>query len=376
MRSDITILAALAAAGVTSALPHISRRQDANPFEGRQLFVNPTYSESLEVTKQSFSGNATNAGKVQFIQNEVGTFVWVSNIDSLANIDAAIEAARSAQESTGTEQIVGLVLYNLPDRDCSAGESSGELTVAEGGVDRYKTEYVDVYASKVLEASDLQFAIIMEPDAVANMITGKDIPLCSSAADAQRECIAYAIDKLQADNVHLYLDAANGGWLGSADMITAAATEFANIIGQTSGSIRGFSTNVSNYNPFSAETPDPVTDGSQSYDESHYVSNLAPALEGAGLPSRFIIDQSRVALPGARSDWGEWCNVEPAGFGQPATTQTDNANVDSIVWAKPGGESDGECGMAGAPAAGSWFDAFAQMLIVNAHPDVKSVAVE
>lgn len=173
------------------------------------------------MTKEAFQGNATNAGKIQFVQNEVGTFVWISNIDSLADIDAAIQSARTAQESTGKDQIVGLVLYNLPDRDCSAGESSGELTVAEGGVERYKTEYVDVYAAKVLEASDLQFAIVMEPDAVANMITGGDVPLCTAAADPQRECMAYAIEKLQANHIHLYVDAANGGWLGGADSIEA-----------------------------------------------------------------------------------------------------------------------------------------------------------
>ena len=50
---------------------------------------------------------------------------------------------------------------------------------------------------------------------------------------------------------------------------------------------------------------------------------------------------------------------------------TNNSHVDSIVWAKPGGESDGECGMTGAPRAGAWFGAYVETLIKNADPSVK-----
>ncbi|PGG96144.1 hypothetical protein AJ79_09710 [Helicocarpus griseus UAMH5409] len=358
MRSNLSILISLAIAGLVSGRPHLSARQDANPFEGRQLFVNPTYAESLETTKASFTqaGDTENAGKVQFVQERVGTFVWVSNIASLGNIDEAITSARATQESTGQEQIVGLVVYNVPDRDCSAGESSGELKVDQNGLARYKAEYIDPYAEKVLGASDLQFAIVLEPDAVANMVTGKDIPLCSNAAEAQRDAIAYAIQQLQAENIHLYFDAANSGWLSS--QTTAAAAEFATIVSKASNSkIRGFSSNVSNYNTFEAE--------------SQYAASLGSALQGQGLPSRFIIDQGRVAPN--RQDSGNWCNVEDAGFGQPPTTETGDPNVDSIVWVKPGGESDGECGMAGAPAAGAWFDEYAQMLTRNAHEDIQPI---
>lgn len=39
------------------------------------------------------------------------------------------------------ENILGLVIYDLPGRDCAAKASNGELKVGE--VDRYKTEYID-----------------------------------------------------------------------------------------------------------------------------------------------------------------------------------------------------------------------------------------
>ena len=221
MRSTLAILAAQATAELTSARSLLPRQNSSgpNPFEGRQLYVNPKYTESLEVTRQSFldAGDQENAGKVQFVQEQVGTFVWISNIALLEDIDRAIETARSVQEQNGQEQIIGLVLYNLPDRDCSAGESFGELSLADGGLERYMEEYVGPFAEKVLEASDLQFSIVLEPDAVGNMVTGGDIELCANAAEPQREGIAYAIQQLQAENVHLYIDVANGGWIGSEE---------------------------------------------------------------------------------------------------------------------------------------------------------------
>lgn len=67
--------------------------------------------------------------------------------------------------------------------------------------------------------------------------------------------------------------------------------------------IRGYAINVSNYNPFKAEVPEPYTEYSNSADESSYATSLSPYLEAEGLPTRFIIDQGRVALPGAREEW-------------------------------------------------------------------------
>lgn len=94
-------------------------------------------------------------------------------------------------------------------------------------------------------------------------------------------------------------------------------------------------------------------------------------MEKVGLPTRFIVDQSRVHLPGAREEWGEWCNVHPAGLGSPENTDTGNPFVDALVWVKPPGESDGQCGKEGAPRAGAWFNDYAIMLVENASEDIQ-----
>lgn len=218
----VTVLfAVLCAAG--PAFPRaghrILRRQpDSNPFDGKKLFVNPTYAEKLEQTVESFeaAGDTANAEKTRAIQ-DIGTFVWISDIASLTHIDSAIKDARAAQAETGETQIVGFVLYNLPDRDCSAGESAGELVLSENGLKRYKTEYIQPYAEKVSAATDLTFAIVLEPDSLGNLVTNMNIEKCANAADAYKEGIAHAISSLQFENVHLYIDAAHGGWLGWDD---------------------------------------------------------------------------------------------------------------------------------------------------------------
>jgi len=382
-----SLLTALSAVGVASARPprwnplvlRQNSTDDVNPFAGKTHFVNPAYAAKLEQTHAAFTakGDSANALRVRKVQ-QAGTFVWVSRISDLPNIDAAVEAARKAQTKTGQRQIVGLVLYNLPDRDCSAGESAGELKSTEGGLRRYKEEYIAPYAARVAAAKDLDFAIVLEPDSLANLVTNTEIPGCAAAAPIYREGIAHAISALQFDHVHLYLDAAHGGWLGWDPNMPAAAKVFSEVVaiasknGTQKAKIRGFATNVSNYNPFNAVVRENYTEFSKSWDESNYCTSLSVYLQEEGLPARFIVDQGRVQMPGARKEWGEWCNVE-AGFGPVPGTSNNNTVVDSLVWIKPGGESDGRCGFPNSPAAGQWHDEYVQMLVKNAHSSIDSV---
>jgi cellulose 1,4-beta-cellobiosidase len=305
------LLAALATGGLVAAAPSPKptpphNSGDVNPFQGKAQFVNPKWAAKLDQTLRSFlsKGDIVNSLRTYKVQ-KTSSFVWVSKRADLSNIDDAIAAARKAQKKTGKKQIVGLVLYNLPDRDCSAGESAGELSSAENGLELYKTEFIKPYAEKVAAAKDLDFAIVLEPDSLANLVTNMGIELCANAAPVYREGIAHAIAELQQPNVHLYMDAAHGGWLGWDDNLPLAAKVFAEVVAQagTDKKIRGFVTNVSNYNPFNAVVRENYTEWSHSWDESHYASSLAPHLEAAGLPAHFIVDQGRVHLPGARKEW-------------------------------------------------------------------------
>ncbi|KAK6218451.1 endoglucanase-6B [Colletotrichum tabaci] len=377
-----SILTVLFTLGAASAYPRHAARglrprctgssnHTTNPFEGRKLYANPDWAEKLEETHASFAaeGDAENAAKVRAIQ-DIGTFVWISNTASLPAIDAAVERARAVQAKTGEKQIVGLVLYNLPDRDCSAGESAGEFSSEADGLRLYKETYIKPYAEKLAAARDLTFAVVLEPDSLANLVTNLHVEFCAKAQPVYEEGVAHAIASLQFDHVNLYIDAAHGGWLGWEPNLLPSAKIFAKVVQKAGNNtkIRGFSTNVSNYNPFHANPRANYTEWSPSWDENHYALSLAPYLEAEGLPSRFIIDQGRVS--NSREEWGEWCNVSPAGFGVKPGTPVNNTHVDSIVWVKPGGESDGRCGLEGAPRAGVWFNDYVRMLVKNADPSI------
>jgi len=75
-----------------------------------------------------------------------------------------------------------------------------------------------------------------------------------------------------------------------------------------------------------------------------------------------VIDTSRNGR-GPTAD-NQWCNPPGRGLGKKPTTSTGVTNVDAYLWIKRAGESDGNCN--GGPAAGQWFESYAQMLIQNA----------
>ncbi|KAL3419840.1 exoglucanase 3 precursor [Phlyctema vagabunda] len=377
-----SFLAALSIPLLISASPTslIYRKRDAtdtNPYLGKTHYVGADYAGKLDQTVSAFlaRNDTVNAARTRTVQ-QTSTFIWITTRAGLVNISSTISEARAAQSKTNQTQIVQLVLYNLPDRDCSAGASAGELTLAEDGLNIYKKEFVDVYAALLANATDLTFSVILEPDSLGNVVTNMNVPLCQTAAPGYEEGIAYAIAKLQLPNVALYIDAAHGGWLGWNDNLPLAAAEFGKVVKlaqeiKAGAKIRGFATDVSNFNPYSTDSPANYTEGSQAPDELSYATILSPFLTENSLPTNFIIDQGRSGLQGSRASWSEWCNV-PAGYGIRPTTETGSDLVDSIVWVKPAGESDGPCGPLingeSAPEAGRWWEAYAEQAVINANP--------
>jgi cellulose 1,4-beta-cellobiosidase len=151
--------------------------------------------------------------------------------------------------------------------------------------------------------------------------------------------------------------------------------------------VRGVSTNVAGWNAYDLSPGEfsTATDAqwNKAQNEKLYVSLFSPELKSAGMPSQAIIDTGRNAVTGLRKEWGDWCNVNGAGFGVRPTGTTGNTLVDAFVWVKPGGESDGTsdssatrydsyCGkddaFKPAPEAGTWNQAYFEMLVKNAKP--------
>lgn len=173
------------------------------------------------------------------------------------------------------------------------------------------------------------------------MVTNMGVPKCSRAAPYYRDLTAYALRKLNLANVDMYLDGGHAGWLGWDANIGPAAQLFAEVY-KAAGSpraVRGIVTNVSNYNAFKIGTCPAITSPNTKCDEERFINAFAPLLQAQGFPARFIVDVGRSGKqPTGQQAWGDWCNVQGAGFGPRPTTNTGNPLVDAFVWVKPGGE--------------------------------------
>jgi cellulose 1,4-beta-cellobiosidase len=350
-----------------------------NVWKSYKLHANSFYrSETEAAAEQMSNGDSEAALRV----GDIGTFLW---LDTIANI----ERLEPALVDVPCDEIVGLVIYDLPGRDCAAKASNGELKVGE--VNRYKTEYIDKVASILKSYPNQAFALIIEPDSLPNLVTNDDLSTCQQSAAGYREGTAYALKTLNLPNVVMYMDAGHGGWLGWNDNLAPGAAELAKAY-KAAGSpsqLRGFATNIAGWNQWDAEPGEFSGAADAQYNkaqnEKKYVTLLGAALKTAGMPNHAVVDTGRSGNPGGRLEWGDWCNVVDAGFGPRPTADTGLELADAFVWVKPGGESDGTsdtsatrydsfCGKSDAfkpsPEAGTWNQAYFEMLIENANPAI------
>ena len=266
---------------------------------------------------------------------------------------------------------------NLPNRDCHAFASNGELCcdhLADGscnyesadatcshGLQQYRSQYVDRFVATLARHASVPTVVVIEPDSLPNLATNLENPRCGNLGtqNAYRQGIAYAINTLHARAPHasLYLDAGHGGWLGWAQQ----ADQFMHIVldldGNAHGKLRGFATNVANYQTLGLPCPRfafETLEGSSlggSYCDQHGLRgtgcckdpcNLLSQFNSANnehnfvqflasraarmMPSwspRFITDTGRNGVSGVlRQSCANWCNIRGAGLGREPTAST------------------------------------------------------
>jgi endoglucanase len=251
--------------------------------------------------------------------------VWIGGWSG----DPATAAKKHTDAAAAEGKIPTFVMYNIPLRDCGLYSAGGLKDFNE-----YKT-WVDGIATGIGQREAI---VIVEPDALA----GID---CLSAAQKTDRLngISNAITALTTKTkAFVYLDAGNASWVPAAEMATRLKT-----VGVDK--IRGFALNVSNFFKVSEN----ITYGTAI---SKGINNKP-----------FVIDTSRngQGLYVNANDPEAWCNPPGRGLGIKPTTTTNQTLVDAYLWVKTPGESDGSC--KGAPAAGAWYEAYAQELIRNAN---------
>ncbi|GAB3219899.1 hypothetical protein GCM10027447_03690 [Glycomyces halotolerans] len=360
-----------------------------NPYEGAQVYVNPIWSDNA----------AAEPGGEAIADQPTG--VWMDRIGAIEGNDSPTTGSMGLRDhldeavAQGAD-LIQVVIYNLPGRDCAALASNGELGPDE--IDRYKNEYIDpiVEIQSDPAYADLRIVNVIEIDSLPNLVTNVSpretaTDNCDEMAanENYQNGVAYAVAELGAlPNTYNYIDAAHHGWIGwgddnpEYDNFHASAEMIASIIGRegaTADDVHGFITNTANYsvleepywsvddtvggelikensswvdwNDFNGEL-----DFAQAFREE-LVSNgfdsgvgmlIDTSRNGWGGPDRpsgassssdvdTFVDESRIDR---RIQKGNWCNQAGAGLGErPQATPA--SGIDAYVWIKPPGESDG-----------------------------------
>lgn len=351
-----------------------------NPFVGAQWYVDPIWSAKA----QAETGGSKVSG--------YNTAVWMDRIGAIAPTDGSFGLRDHLDAALAQNaNVIQVVVYDLPNRDCHALASNGELKQTAEGSARYRTEYVDVIAGIFSDPkyASLRIIAIIEPDSLPNLVTNLSTPACQEATDPTHGYVAntrYTLSKLYPiTNVYSYVDIGHSGWLGWTDNFGKAVTLIGNAIkGATGGvnSIAGFVSNTSGYTPLYEPFLDSLANGSfgtgggtqtrqakfyewnPHFSEVSFVQAWRTAMIASGFPSTIgmlvdtsrngwggpnrptavststvldtFIDQSRIDR---RAHRGNWCN-QAGGVGErPQAAPV--AGIDAYVWVKPPGESDG-----------------------------------
>ena len=271
---------------------------------GKALYVSPSYA---------------NAGRPAALSSQP-IAEWFG--DWTPTPGAAVKTLVDSASSKG--QLAQLVAYDIPHRDCGSYSAGGAKDAST-----YKT-WIRNFAGGI---GNREAIVILEPDALAQMD-------CLGSAD-QTERLALISDAVDVftsqTKAYVYIDAGTSAWIGADDM--ASRLNRANI-----AKARGFALNVSNFQTNASST------------------SYGNTVSGKVNKKPYVIDTSRNGQ-GPTSD-NQWCNPPGRGLGKKPTTSTGVTNLDAYLWIKRAGESDGTCNS--GPAAGQWFESYAQMLIQNA----------
>src|SRR5271157_1394588 len=356
------LLLTLVVPGVFAQVTHV-----ANPYAGATVYASPDYTTEVATAVATELAGSALANQMTVV-GKTPTFVWLDRIAAIAGgsvnngrlgLQGHINAAL-AQQSGSTPIVVQLVIYDLPDRDCAALASNGELSIAGGdtpkgyttpltgtGIQEYENNYITpIY--NILAAyktnPNIRFVLVIEDDSLPNIVTNTgysySLANCIAANGGQSyptystsgvyvQGIQYALNQFHSlPNAYNYLDIGHHGWLGWTTGAGLAFPFYATVAQGTTAkfaSVDGIITNTANYGP----TKEPYMTATEavgsgevyqatfysydpSIDELSYAQEFYTGLTGQGFPCTlgFLIDTSR-------NGWGG--SLRPTG----ASTSTD-----------------------------------------------------
>ncbi len=331
-------------------LPAAFAQHVSNPYSGATVYVSPDWTNEVGTAVATEPAGSALANQMTIV-GKTPTFVWLDHIGAIyggaaagGRMSLAQHISAAAAQANGAPIVVQLVIYDLPDRDCAALASNGELSIAGGdtvtgptgaketltgtGLDEYETDYITPIVQALAAApSNIRFVLVVEDDSLPNIVTNTgysySLANCIAANDGMSyptysmsgvyvQAIQYALNQFHAlPNVYNYLYIGHHGWLGWTEGAGLAFPFYADVVkGTTAGfaSVDGIITNTANYGP----TKEPYMTATEeiggnevesatfySYDpeidEVDYAQEFYTGLTGAGFPSTigFLIDTSR-----------------------------------------------------------------------------------
>ncbi|MFS2242844.1 glycoside hydrolase family 6 protein [Microbacterium sp. OR16] len=290
----------------------------ASPGVGTVVLAPPLSKARLALDGSGMDAEQRDA--TQYLAEQPTAYWLTPEQDPLGRAGRTVSALTSAARDQDVS--LALVIYGLPGRDCG-NHSAGGLSEGE-----YR-RWIDEISTALAAAPDVQKIVVLEPDSLALA------PQCDNI-DQRVTQLRDAVGRLQVARTWIYLDGGHSSWLNPSEMAGLIARV------DVAGKVRGFATNVSNYQ--------------STYDEFAYARSVAAELDGM----HAIVDTSR---NGAASAGSEWCNPPGQRVGDAGGTYGDEV-IDTNLWIKPPGESDGPC--QGGPNAGVWWPQAAEELTRDA----------
>ena len=376
-----------------------------NPFQAPGgWYVNPSLASNLEATATSGEATEEEASTLRRMKAVPSAF-WIDNqakIRGTDRVDTLEGILQDASRKSPHPPLCVFIFYDLPNRDCNAKASNGEIRAddedeALAALEQYQRGYVDPFAHVLAEYKNVPTVLVIEPDSLGNVISNTGLNGCTEATVRNyKEGVRYAVQTLAevAPHAAIYVDAAHGGWMG----YEPNARKFVSLMMEMGilQHIRGFSTNVANYQSLGLDTlcpeaafaragqlvhgatrgvaqwckdlADPskraepgwepsaestaccefdpcsvLNEGSGGATELSYARTLQEHfVQSAGWRPHFLIDTGRNGAPDTRTTCRSWCNARGAGAGHAPTMNTPiPAVVDAFFWLKTPGESDG-----------------------------------
>jgi cellulose 1,4-beta-cellobiosidase len=144
-------LLTLLARGAFAQVTHV-----ANPYAGATVYVNPNYTTEVNSAIAAQPAGSALANQMAVVAT-YPTAVWMDHMAAIAGgsansgrlgLAAHITAALAQQQGT-QPVVVQIVIYDLPDRDCAALASNGEISIAPNpptqpltGIETYEQNYI------------------------------------------------------------------------------------------------------------------------------------------------------------------------------------------------------------------------------------------